>query len=161
MSVLVLDTRALEVAANPAADLRAARRVQSMLTSAARLGIPVRVPAAVLAEAYRGTPADAAVDRVLGAGIRPITMGQSMARAAGRRHRGCLALTVSPAYFSAGGEACGLMNLARSVPRFLIHLFWLLVAIVLILVAALVVHHFGGFSLSFHIGDFSFNLGVS
>jgi hypothetical protein len=53
------------------------------------------------------------------------------------------------------------MNLARSVPNFLVMLFWLLVAIILILVAALIVHHFGGFDLAFHIGDFSFNLGVS
>jgi predicted nucleic acid-binding protein len=88
MPVLVLDTRALEVVADPGADRRAARRMQSMLTSAARLGVPVRVPTAVLAEAYRGTPADAAVDRVLGHGIRPITMGHTMARLAGRlRHR--------------------------------------------------------------------------
>jgi len=88
MPVLVLDTRALEVVADTAADRSAARRMQSMLTSAARLGVPVRVPTAVLAEAYRGTPADAAVDRVLGHGIRPITMGHAMARLAGRlRHR--------------------------------------------------------------------------
>jgi hypothetical protein len=53
------------------------------------------------------------------------------------------------------------MNLASSVPRFLVHLFWLVVAILLVLVAALIVHHFGGFSLAFHIGDFAFSLGVS
>lgn len=53
------------------------------------------------------------------------------------------------------------MNLAHSVPRFLVHLFWLLVAIILVLIAALIVHHFGGFGLSFHIGYFDFNLGVS
>lgn len=88
MPVLVLDTRALEVVADTGADRYAARRMQSMLTSAARLGIPVRVPTAVLAEAYRGTPADAAMDRVLGHGIRPVTMGHAMARLAGRlRHR--------------------------------------------------------------------------
>lgn len=88
MAALVLDTRALEVLADRQADLTAARRVQSMLTSAARMGVPVRVPTAVLVEAYRGTGADAAVDRVLRSGIRPITMGQAMARvAAGLRHR--------------------------------------------------------------------------
>jgi hypothetical protein len=88
MAVLVLDTRALEVVADTAADRGAARRMQSMLTSAARLGVPVRVPTAVLAEVYRGTPADAAVDRVLGHGIRPITMGHATARLAGLlRHR--------------------------------------------------------------------------
>src|SRR5258708_13334377 len=84
MAVLVRDTRALEVVADPGADRRAARRMQSMLTSAARLGVPVRVPTAVLAEAYGGTQADAAVDRVLGHGMRPITMGQAMARLPGR-----------------------------------------------------------------------------
>src|SRR5260370_32371018 len=84
MAVLCLDTRALEVVADLGADRRAARRMQSMLTSAARLGVPVRVPTAVLAEAYGGTQADAAVDRVLGHGMRPITMGQAMARVAGR-----------------------------------------------------------------------------
>ena len=53
------------------------------------------------------------------------------------------------------------MSVWRSVPNFLVWLCWLLVAIILILVAALIVHHFGGFSLSFHVGYFGFNLGVS
>jgi hypothetical protein len=88
MAALILDTRALEVLAERRADPRAARRIQSMLTSAARSGAPVRVPTAVLAEAYRGTAADAAVDRVLQHGIRPITMGRAIARlAGGLRHR--------------------------------------------------------------------------
>jgi predicted nucleic acid-binding protein len=83
MTALVLDTRALEVIADPKADMRAARRMRDMLSTADRLGIPVRVPTAILAEAYRGTAADAAVDRVLGNGIRPITTGQATARQAG------------------------------------------------------------------------------
>lgn len=83
MTALVLDTRALEVVADPKADAQAAKRMRDMLASAARMGIPVRVPTAVLVEAYRGTPADAALDRVLGRGIRPITMGQAAARIAG------------------------------------------------------------------------------
>lgn len=83
MTALVLDTRALEVIADPKADLRAARRMRDMLSYADRLGIPVRVPTAVLAESYRGTPADSAIDRVLGHGIRPITIGQATARQAG------------------------------------------------------------------------------
>ena len=88
MTALVLDTRALEVVADPGADVSAAKRMRDILTSAARMGIPVRVPTAVLAEAYRGIPADAALDRVLGRGIRPITMGHGMARlAGGLRHR--------------------------------------------------------------------------
>lgn len=83
MTALVLDTRALEVIANPRADIHAARRMRDMLTYAARTGIPVRVCTAVLTEAYRGTPADAAIDRVLGSGIRAITVGQAAARQAG------------------------------------------------------------------------------
>lgn len=52
------------------------------------------------------------------------------------------------------------MTMWRSVPSFLVWLFWILVAIILILLAALLVHHFGGFDLAFHIGYFHFNLGV-
>ncbi len=48
-----------------------------------------------------------------------------------------------------------------TVPGFLIWLFWLLVAIILILVVAAIIHHFGGFGLSFHVGFFAFNLGVT
>jgi hypothetical protein len=130
MPVLVLDTRALEVVADTAADRRAARRMQSMLTSAARLGVPVRVPTAVLAEAYRGTPADAAVDRVLGHGIRPITIGHAMARLAGRlRHRDRLnschtvdAFVVAAAVRLGGGivatgDPADLRSLARDHPN--------------------------------------------
>jgi predicted nucleic acid-binding protein len=83
MTALVLDTRALEVVANPRADIGAARRMRDMLASAARMGIPVRVPTAVLAEAYRGIAADAMLDRVLARGIRPFTTGQAAARLAG------------------------------------------------------------------------------
>jgi hypothetical protein len=83
MTALVLDTRALEVVANPKADIQAARRMRDMLASAVRMGIPVRVPTAVLAEAYRGIPADAALDHVLARGIRPFTTGQAAARLAG------------------------------------------------------------------------------
>jgi hypothetical protein len=52
-------------------------------------------------------------------------------------------------------------SITRNVPNFLVWLFWLLVAIILVLIAAAIVHHFGGFGLNFHIGYFSFNLGVS
>ena len=83
MTAIILDTRALEVIADPKADPRATRRMRDLLAVAARTGTPVRVPTAVLAEAYRGTAADAAIDRVLGNGIRPITLGQSTARHAG------------------------------------------------------------------------------
>ena len=88
MTAILLDTRALEVFADPKADMRAARIVRDLLALAARTGTPVRVPTAVLAEAYRGIAADAVIDRVLGNGVRPITFGQSMARQTGRlKHR--------------------------------------------------------------------------
>jgi hypothetical protein len=51
--------------------------------------------------------------------------------------------------------------LRDSIPGFFLWLFWLLVAIFLVLVVALIIHHFGGFGLSFHVGYFNFNLGVS
>ena len=53
------------------------------------------------------------------------------------------------------------MSIGRSIPGFLIWLFWFLVAIVLILLAALLIHHLGGFALAFHIGDFRFDVGVT
>jgi hypothetical protein len=83
VAALVLDTRALEVLADRQADPAGTRRVRAMLAAAARLGVPVRVSTAVLSEIYQGKPADAGVDHVLGRGVRPITMGQSMARVAG------------------------------------------------------------------------------
>ena len=88
MTAIILDTRALEVIADPKADPRATQRMRDLLAVAARTATPVRVPTAVLAEAYRNTTADAAIDRVLGNGIRPITLGQSTARhAGGLKHR--------------------------------------------------------------------------
>jgi len=65
-----------------------------------------------------------------------------------------------PAYFASFG-AVGRMSILRSAPGVLIWLFWFLVAIVLILLVALLIHHFGGFSLSFHVGYFHFFLGVT
>ena len=65
------------------ADPAGTRRVRAMLTAAARLGIPVRVSTAVLSEIYQGKQSDAGIDYVLGRGVRPITMGQSMARVTG------------------------------------------------------------------------------
>lgn len=82
--MIVLDTRALEVFTDPKADARATELVRDLIAAAIRTGTPVRVPTAVLAEVYRGTRADAAIDRVLGEGIRPITLGQAMARQTGK-----------------------------------------------------------------------------
>jgi hypothetical protein len=88
MTAIILDTRALEVIADPKADPRATQHMRDLLAVAARTGTPVRVPTAVLAEAYHSTAADAAIDRVLGNGIRPITLGKSTARhAAGLTYR--------------------------------------------------------------------------
>jgi hypothetical protein len=53
------------------------------------------------------------------------------------------------------------MSIRSSVPGILWWLFWFLVAILLILLVAFVIHHFGGFGLTFHIGYFHFHLGVS
>lgn len=53
------------------------------------------------------------------------------------------------------------MSIFRSVPGSLIWLFWLLVAIVLVVLVALLIHHLGGFGLSFHVGDFHVDVGVT
>lgn len=52
------------------------------------------------------------------------------------------------------------MSILRSVPSFLIWLFWFLVAIILILLAALLIHHLGGFDLAVRVGYFRFDVGV-
>jgi hypothetical protein len=49
--------------------------MKGLLKTAGRIGIPVYVPTAVLAEAYRGTPADAAIDRVLSKGTCGLGFG--------------------------------------------------------------------------------------
>lgn len=88
MSAVVLDTRALELFADAKVDNRAAQIVRDLVGGAEQAGIPVLVPMNVLTEAYRGTSADASIDRVLGATVRPITFGQAMARQAARlKHR--------------------------------------------------------------------------
>jgi predicted nucleic acid-binding protein len=130
VTAIILDTRALEVIADAKADLQAARRMKDILTAADRTGTPVRVPTAVLAEVYRGTPADAAVDRMLGRGIRPVTIGQAAARqAGGLRHRDRLnschtvdALVIATAIRLGGGivatgDAADLRSLARDHPN--------------------------------------------
>jgi len=53
------------------------------------------------------------------------------------------------------------MSISSRVPNLLWTLFWIVVAILLVLFAALLVHHFGGFALTFHVGHFHFQLGVS
>jgi hypothetical protein len=63
--------------------------------------------------------------------------------------------------FCFGGQLNAMAVLTHSVPGFLIWLFWVLVGVILVVLAALVIHHFGGASLSLHIGDFFLNVGVS
>lgn len=88
MTAVVLDTRAVEVLADRTADPGAARRLRDLLAWAVRRDVPVRIPTAVLAEAYSGTGADVGVDRVLNRGVRAITLGRAAARLAGTlRHR--------------------------------------------------------------------------
>jgi hypothetical protein len=53
------------------------------------------------------------------------------------------------------------MSILRSVPGSIIWLFWLLLAIIVIVLVALLIHHLGGFALSFHIGDFHVDIGVT
>jgi len=53
------------------------------------------------------------------------------------------------------------MNIVSSVPALLWWLLWVLVAIVLFLLAALVIHYLGGFDLAFHVGYFHFGLSIS
>ncbi len=48
-----------------------------------------------------------------------------------------------------------------SIPSFIIWIFWFLVAILLVLFVALLIHHFGGFSLNFRVGHFHFEIGVN
>ena len=48
-----------------------------------------------------------------------------------------------------------------SIPAFVVFVFWLLVAVVLIILAALAVHVLGGFDLHFRAGHFNFDLGVT
>jgi hypothetical protein len=50
---------------------------------------------------------------------------------------------------------------SRSIPSFVIWLFWFLVAILLILFVALLIHHFGGFDLTLRIGHFHAGVGVT
>ncbi len=88
MSALVLDSEALwSLAQRQQAD--STRRVRALLATALDRDQDVVVPSAVLAELYRGTSADVAVDRLLGRrGIRVVTAGRRIVRTAGGlRHR--------------------------------------------------------------------------
>lgn len=48
-----------------------------------------------------------------------------------------------------------------SIPAFAVFIFWLIVAIILVILAALAVHALGGFDLHLRAGHFNFDLGVT
>jgi predicted nucleic acid-binding protein len=85
---IVLDSAALSALAATRIT-EAKRQVRALLTEAVSRDVDVVVPAAVLAETYRGDSSDASIDRVLATkGIRPMTTGRRIARTAGSlRHR--------------------------------------------------------------------------
>jgi len=84
VAVLILDTEALSALARPRHAARRHERVRAALRSAERRNEPVRVPAAVLVEVYRGGGTDEAIDYVLGRGFaRVVTTGVRIARIAG------------------------------------------------------------------------------
>jgi len=53
------------------------------------------------------------------------------------------------------------MSIRSSVPALLWWLFWFVVAILILILAALAIHYLGGFNLSFRVGDFHFQTGVT
>jgi len=83
VAFVVLDSEAVSALAAPGERAVAARRAQAVLAEAARRNTLVRIPAAVLTEAYRGSRRDAGVDRVVGRGNRVIQLDHRTARVAG------------------------------------------------------------------------------
>jgi predicted nucleic acid-binding protein len=81
--VVILDTEAMASLARPGERSASARRAQALLAVAARRHAIVRVPSVVLAELYRDDARDAALDRLLGAGVGVVTTGRRIARVAG------------------------------------------------------------------------------
>lgn len=84
MAVLVLDSEAVSSLARPRVDEDRHRRVRAALRVAHDRNVPVRVPAAVLVELYRGAGTDEAIDQLLARGFsQVVTTGARMARVAG------------------------------------------------------------------------------
>ena len=52
------------------------------------------------------------------------------------------------------------MSIKGSVPALFWWLVWFVVSVLLVILAALIVHHFGGFSFAFHVGYFHLQFGV-
>lgn len=84
MAVIVLDTAALSVLANPKERGVSRQRAQAILHAAAQRNAPIRTSVAVLVEAYRGRARDAAVDRILNQGIDVLPVDRGTARVAAR-----------------------------------------------------------------------------
>ncbi|MGH9134350.1 MAG: PIN domain-containing protein [Ilumatobacteraceae bacterium] len=84
MAVLVLDSEAVSSLARPHLDQARHLRVRAAMRSAHSRKAPVRIPAAVLVELYRGRGTDEAIDVVLARGFaQVVTTGARMARIAG------------------------------------------------------------------------------
>ena len=81
--VLILDAEALSSLAAAHRRESDALRSRAVLQVARELGVPIRVPVAVLAEVCRGGARDAAVSRVLAGGIGVIDLNRAMAEKAG------------------------------------------------------------------------------
>lgn len=84
MAVLVLDAEALSTLARPHENSGRHDLVRAAMRSAHDRNHPVRIPAAVLLELYRGPRIDEPIDRILAQGFaRVITTGARIARIAG------------------------------------------------------------------------------
>ena len=81
--VLILDSEALSALAAAHRRESDAVRARAVLEVARDLDVPIRVPAAVLAEVCRGGARDAAVNRVLAGGIVVVDLNRAIAQKAG------------------------------------------------------------------------------
>lgn len=81
--VLILDSEALSALASAQQRETSAVRARAVLQIARDRSIPIRVPAAVLAEVCRGGARDAAVHRVLAGGLTVIDLNRAIAEKAG------------------------------------------------------------------------------
>lgn len=80
---LLLDSEAVSALAGVQERDVAARRAQAVLVEAAKRNALVRIPAAVLAEVYRGSRRDAALDRIVGRANRVVALDHRIARTTG------------------------------------------------------------------------------
>ena len=84
MAVLVLDSEAVSALARPQESGARHQLVRAAMRTAHSRNVPVRIPAAVLVELYRGGGTDEAIDLLLARGFtQVVTTGARMARVAG------------------------------------------------------------------------------